>query len=231
MTEINNVWAKLIKARQMFLSGGIEKSGKNPQLEFKYFELKDIVPTVTDIFVELGLLAVCNFTNEEAILSVVNCEKPDEVVVFTSPMRFVEPNRGTNPLMAMGASHTYMRRYMYMLAMDICEPDAIDGGLIGDNDDAPATSKKSTTGKRKSPATPKEREQIKDELTATNDPATEMQINALKEACNTLLDKDPDQEEFVQQLAVESEGFTNLTKDQCETLIKGISEILSKYEG
>ena len=58
-----------------------------------------------------------------------------------------------------------------------------------------------------------------------------MQINALKEACNTLLDKDPDQEEFVQQLAVESEGFTNLTKDQCETLIKGISEILTKYEG
>ena len=50
-----NVWAKLLKARQMFLEASVKKSGINRHLEFKYFELEDIVPTATSIGNELGL--------------------------------------------------------------------------------------------------------------------------------------------------------------------------------
>lgn len=223
-----NVWLKLITARQRFLAGGVDKSGKNSQLEFMYFELNDIVPKVTDIFVDLKLLAVTNFSDTEATLTVINCENPEETVVFSSPMRFVEPNRGTNPLMALGASHTYMRRYMYMLAMDVCEPDQIDGGVIGgDTEEAPAKK----PGKRKKPATAEERESIKEELTAADEPMNDLQKEALMNICNELLDKDPEQEEFVQELAVKTDGFTKLSKSECEAIIGAINEMLKQYEG
>jgi len=228
-----NVYQKLIEARERFLGEDVSKSGKNPNLEFKYFELKDIVPPVTRIFKEIGLVALTEFTETEAILHVVNTENPEESITFRSPMRFVEPNRGTNPLMALGASHTYMRRYMYMLAMDVCEPDAIDGGIIQSGEDtgvaaAPAPKKSS---KRKAPATPKERDEIKDVLTAPGEPASELQIQGLIDSCNALLDKDPGQEEFVQEIAVKTDSFQNLTKDDCEKIVNAINDMLAQYEG
>lgn len=39
-----NVRQKLAKARLQFLNQKVKKSGKNMHLEFKYFELEDIVP-------------------------------------------------------------------------------------------------------------------------------------------------------------------------------------------
>lgn len=226
-----NVYQKLIEARLKFLSEGVEKSGKNNQLEFKYFELMDIVPPVTRIFKEIGLLAVTNFTETEANLTVVNTEKPEEVITFASPMRYVEPNRGTNPLMALGATHTYMRRYMYMLAMDVCEPDQVDGGIIQSGDTAEAAPAAKKSSKKKAPTTAKERADIKDALTAPDEPATELQIEGLRNACNALLDKDPDQEDFVQQLVVETEAFSNVTKADCEKIVNAINEMLAQYEG
>ena len=44
-----NVWMKLLVARQKFLEAGVKKSGINRHLEFKYFELEDIVPVITPI--------------------------------------------------------------------------------------------------------------------------------------------------------------------------------------
>lgn len=224
-----NVWLKLIMARQRFLAGGVDKSGKNSQLEFKYFELNDIVPKVTDIFVDMKLLGVTNFSDTEATLTVINCENPEETIVFSSPMRFVEPNRGTNPLMALGASHTYMRRYMYMLAMDVCEPDQIDSGAIGGTAEPEEAAPAAPKSRRKKPATPKEREAIKEELAGADEPISDLQKEALLNACNALLDKDPEQEEFVQELAVKTDGFTKLTKSECEAIINAINEMLTKY--
>ena len=51
-----NVRQKLAKARLYFLNKKVTKSGKNMNLEFKYFELEDIVPSAIRIFAELGLV-------------------------------------------------------------------------------------------------------------------------------------------------------------------------------
>ena len=50
-----NVRQKLAKARLQFLNQKVKKSGKNMHLEFKYFELEDIVPPAIRIFARVGL--------------------------------------------------------------------------------------------------------------------------------------------------------------------------------
>ena len=53
-----NVFKKLQLARVRFLEAGVDKSGKHMKLEYKYFELADIVPKAEQIFLEIGLMMV-----------------------------------------------------------------------------------------------------------------------------------------------------------------------------
>ena len=89
--------------------------------------------------------------------------------------------------------------------------------------------KKEKKKKSAAPATPKEREEAKKEMTGTDGQADELQIKALKEACKTLMDKDSDQEEFVQQIAMKTNGFTNVTRAACEQLIQNLGEMIAAY--
>ncbi len=120
-----NVWAKLLKARQMFLEASVKKSGINRHLEFKYFELEDIVPVATSIGNELGLLFLTTFETEYAQMTVVNTDNPEQTIVFKSPMKELDSiesktgGRITNAMQNLGSAETYQRRYLYMTALDI----------------------------------------------------------------------------------------------------------------
>ena len=242
--ESMNVRQKLAKARLYFLNQKVQKSGKNMHLEFKYFELEDIVPPAIRIFARVGLTTNIEFTDDKAVMSVFNTDNMEEPpITFTVPYREVKPiisNQGkevTNPMQALGSSITYLRRYLWMTVLDITEPDDIDANL-GSDDQAedeeipapnPETAKKEKKKKSAAPATPKEREEAKKELTGTDGQADELQIKALKEACKTLMDKDSDQEEFVQQIAMKTNGFTNVTRAACEQLIQNLGEMIATY--
>ena len=131
-TTAMNIYQKLLRARAMFLEVDVKKTGKNMNLSFKYFELEDIVPVAIRIFEEVGIMPVVNFTSDTATMTMVNTDNPEETITFTSPFNQVSPivsNAGkqvTNEMMALGSSITYMRRYLYMIALDICENDDID---------------------------------------------------------------------------------------------------------
>ena len=71
-----NVYQKLLKARAMFLASNTQKSGKNMQLAFKYFELDDIVPIATKIFEEVGLISLVSFEGEKAVMQILNTDNP-----------------------------------------------------------------------------------------------------------------------------------------------------------
>ena len=221
--EPMNVYQKLIKARAQFLNEGVEKSGKNMNIGFKYFELTDIVPSVTKIFEEIGLISIVNFSNDTAIMTVINCDNPDEAVGFSAPFNQIAPiisNAGkavTNEMQALGSSITYMRRYLYMIAMDIVENDEIEPQI---KNEAPAAAPKSA------PATPEQRQEVKQELTAPAENASELQIKGLKKVLKSLKEKDPSKEEMIAKIAVETQGFTVISKSDCETLINKISEML-----
>lgn len=221
--EPMNVYQKLIEARSQFLNDGVEKSGKNMNVGFKYFELTDIVPSVTKIFKELGLIAIDKFTNETAYMTIVNCDAPEETIEFEAPFNQIAPivsNAGkqvTNEMQALGSSITYMRRYLYMIAMDIVENDEIEPQITNDT---PAEAPK------KAPATPEQRQEVKQELTAPAENASSLQIKGLKAVLKKLKDKDPSKEEMIAKIAVETQGFTVISKSDCETLINRISEML-----
>ena len=221
--EPMNVYQKLIEARSQFLNDGVEKSGKNMNVGFKYFELTDIVPSVTKIFKELGLIAIDKFTNETAYMTIVNCDAPEETIELEAPFNQIAPivsNAGkqvTNEMQALGSSITYMRRYLYMIAMDIVENDEIEPQITNDT---PAEAPK------KAPATPEQRQEVRQELTAPAENASTLQIKGLKAVLKKLKDKDPSKEEMIAKIAVETQGFTVISKSDCETLINRISEML-----
>ena len=211
-----NVFAKLLEARVKFLAAGVKKSGKNMHLKFTYFELEDIVPVATPIFAELGLLPLVNFTDEAATMTVVNVDEPSEIIQFTSPMRNIEGNAATNAVQALGASETYQRRYLYMAALDITESDTLDGTA-----GAPAPSPAP-----KAPPTPEQREAVKKELTNAEGNASDLQIKQLKNALTQLRSKDPSKEEWIAQVAIATQGFTKMTKTDCENILTKVSEML-----
>ena len=221
-----NVYLKLILAREMFLSENVQKSGKNMHLAFKYFELDDIVPVATKIFARIGLLPMVNFIDGNAVMSIVNTDKVDEVISFTAPFNQLDPivskegKTATNVMQALGSSITYMRRYLYMMAMDICEADSIDAN-IGSGDNTQPTSTKSTV-----PTTPAQRSEIKDKLTGTKDQASELQIKSLKSVLKKLKEADPSKEEMIGKIAIQTKSFTDISKSDCEKLIQKITGLL-----
>ena len=218
---------RLSEARVRFLESGAKKSGVNQHAEFMYFELADIVPTATRIFDDLDLLFMISFDGEMAhgtLYTAENFEDEDNSYITVSfPMRSIaEPAKfRMNEVQGLGAEITYMRRYLYMLILDIVEADTFDAES-GRMEDAPKPAKK--------PATKEERAEIKEEITDADGPAEELQVENLRLALAKLLNTDPEQEEFVQAVAVETEGFTKVTKSQAEKLIGGISEMLEQYE-
>lgn len=218
-----NVYQKLLKARAEFLNSNVQKTGKNMHLSFKYFELEDIVPTVTRIFQEVGLIALTNFDKEEATIAIVDVENPESVIVMACPFNQIQPiisntgKQATNEMQALGSSITYMRRYLYMIAMDICESDSIDANLGATP--APETPKKA-------PVAPETRNEIKMGLTQPDGQADSLQIQGLKAMLVKLLEKKPEKRDFVDKLAVQTKAFTEISKSDCEKIMSAVNGML-----
>ena len=219
-TSKMNVFQKLLEARAKFLEHGISKSGKHMELRYKYFELDDIVPIAIGIFTEIGLVPIVSFTDEQALMTVVNTDNPEETIQFFTPMRYPSENKMVNPVQALGSAQTYLRRYLYMIALDICEPDSIE----------PTTEKEDNNAGKKPtpPATPEERKEVKEELTAPDEQATDLQIKGLKKVLKQLKDAQPDKEEMISKIAVETQAFTVISKTDCEALIERITAMLEE---
>ena len=224
-----NVYQKLLKARAKFLGSDAKKTGKNMHLAFKYFELDDIVPVATKIFEEVGLISIANFTADTATMTLVNTDNAEESITFSAPFNQLTPivsntgKQATNEMQALGSSITYMRRYLYMIALDICEPDNIEPTIS--NAPAPAvtapTVQPTPTAPIPFPVVTQEKP-----LTDGNGNASATQIKQLKDLLLKLKEKDPNKEDMIAQIAVQTQGFTVISKADCETLVIKIGEML-----
>ena len=222
------VFQKLQLARVRFLSAGVEKSGKHMKLEYKYFELADIVPMAEKIFFEVGLLMVPSIHGDTATARVYNVNDPEDYIDFVAPYTPIVPiisnagNQVTNEMQATGSSITYIRRYLWQLVLDIIETDSIDS----EEHDLPPT----LAPTKKAPVTTQQRQEIKAELTsAPAGAASAEKVGELKGLLKKLLSLDSDQEEFVQQIALKTAGFSQITAEQCDTLIAGVNDMMSGY--
>ena len=186
-------------------------------LAFKYFELDDIVPIATKIFEEVGLISIVNFYENAASMYIFNTDNPEEEILFRTPIVTLAENKGTNAVQAFGATITYFRRYLYMIALDICEPDSIDPVAPGVTPSQPKTSV--TTAKTENTS-----------LTNGDSNATDLQIKQMKELLKKLREIDPTKEEWIAQIAVDTKGFTVISRTECEKLTKELSEMIKAGE-
>ena len=219
-----NVYQKLLEARVLFMEEDVKKSGKNMKMSYKYFELQDIVPVATPIFQQVGLLPAVTFSADEAIMTIFNVDCPSDYIQFSSPMREIEPiissktgGEVVNAIQRLGSVETYQRRYLYMIALDIVEADSIEP-QTGDN---PPPAPKPTA-----PVTPEKRQEVTKNLTAPDGNATELQIKGLKAALAKLREADPTKEDFITQVAMQTNGLTEISKADCEKLVQAITTML-----
>ena len=118
------VHKKLMQARIALQNAPLKKSGHNKFAGYSYFELGDFIPTINEIFFEVGLCGVVSYDAEIASLTITDVEDGTSIVI-TSPM--ADANlKGCHPIQNLGAVETYTRRYLWVTAMEIVEHDALD---------------------------------------------------------------------------------------------------------
>lgn len=122
------VYEKLNSARIRFQESNVRKSGKNKFAGYDYFELSDILPVVNRICHDLKATCVVTFSSDLATLEFIDCEKPADRVVFTSPMSTASL-KGCHEVQNLGAVESYIKRYLYQNCFEISEHDALDSTM------------------------------------------------------------------------------------------------------
>ena len=116
-----NIYEKLSKARVLLQSKQLKKSGKNSYSGFTYFELGDFMP-------EVGLCSVFNLFIDKAQLAITDTES-ESTVTFETPTASAQL-KGCTEVQSLGAVHTYLKRYLYLNALEIVEAETLDP-LVG----------------------------------------------------------------------------------------------------
>ena len=120
-----NIYEKLSEGRYQFKQQKLKGSGKNEYAGYTYIDLTDILPLITAIEHELKYITTISFTTEQATATVVDVEKPEDTIAFTTPMSTASL-KGCHEVQNLGAVETYLRRYLYMAVYEIVEQDELD---------------------------------------------------------------------------------------------------------
>ena len=212
-----NIYEKLNEARARFLSSKVKKTGINRYAEFKYFTLEDIIPVKQSIFNELGLTDVVEIRPEIASVTLIDTDNPESMIAFTSPLAEDE-SLIKNPIQKLGAVETYVRRYLYMLMLDIVEADTVDAVSGKPDPEEP----KAEIKKSNKPATPEKREEAKKDLIDEGGEATEVQVKSIKNGLKKLRAKNDSYEDYVTEIVKKIKA--GLKKSEAEAILIEIGE-------
>lgn len=120
----NKIYQKLAKARVELQSRNLKKSGFNKLANFRYFELSDFLPTLNEICEKLGILTVFSLSDTKATMEVIECDTGAKIEFGTHVIS--AQMKGSNPIQELGATHTYLRRFLMLMAFEITDGDVID---------------------------------------------------------------------------------------------------------
>jgi hypothetical protein len=118
-----SVYKKLQGARHELSKANIKKTGHNTYAGWKYYELGDFIPTIHKLFDAAGLCGVVTF-GEVATLTIYDADSEGKIE-FSTPIVYAENSKG-QPIQVLGSTHTYLRRYLWLMAMEIVEADTVD---------------------------------------------------------------------------------------------------------
>lgn len=123
------VYSKLQKARVLLQEQPLKKSGFNSYAGFKYFELGDFLKQTNIIFDNLGLCPVFSISDGEATLRIYDSEFGG-VIYFCSPTADASNEKSkAPPIQSLGSQHSYLRRYLYLNALELIENDVVDATI------------------------------------------------------------------------------------------------------
>jgi len=120
-----SIHSKLMQARLKLQTADLKKSGHNKFAGYKYFELGDFLPTIQTICNEVGICGHITFYTDIAVLTVTDMNDATQFIEFKCPMS-TAALKGCHEVQNMGATLTYIRRYLWTNAFEIVEHDAID---------------------------------------------------------------------------------------------------------
>lgn len=134
-----NIFKKLAEARVLIRGMMGTKSGFNKYANYRYFELEDIIPPMLKVFNLVGLIGIeghedaqihpengIQLKPEFYTLKIYNTDNlNDKPIIFTKKYADAA-TKGQLPIQAIGSESTYMRRYLWLDALEIVENDATD---------------------------------------------------------------------------------------------------------
>lgn len=122
-----NVYEKLAQLRDDIQKANLKKTGYNKHLNYHYYELGDFMPFVINKMVLYKLFSNVSFgkLDDSAVLEILNIEEPTERSIFTSPMSTANL-ANCHPVQNLGATQTYIRRYLWTSALELTDGDAIE---------------------------------------------------------------------------------------------------------
>ena len=123
--KVMNVFQKLQKCRVEIQRADLKKTGENKFSHYTYYELGDFLPKINEVMDKYNLTGIFNFNLEESTLTIINTENISEQIVFFTPVSIAEL-KGTYAIQNIGATQTYARRYLYVMAFEIAESDVLD---------------------------------------------------------------------------------------------------------
>ena len=116
--------SKLMEARIQLQGMALKKTGFNKFSQYYYFSLADFLPTIQQIFYNLKLAGVVSYGPEIARLVITDLEDGTTEIV-TTPMS-TAALKGCHEVQNLGAVETYIRRYLWVTALEIVEHEALD---------------------------------------------------------------------------------------------------------
>ena len=120
-----SIFKKISEARVKLQGTKINKSGENKFAKFKYYELADFLPTLNKINLELGICTRFEIIENNACLTVFDIDKQEDNVTFTIPYVSSEL-KGATKIQELGATITYLRRYLFLVAFEITDGEVVD---------------------------------------------------------------------------------------------------------
>jgi len=190
------VYKKLTEARLKLLSADMKKSGKNKFAGYEYFELGDFIPHIHQIFNEVGLCGVFSFEGSNVTLTIHDTDGTGSIS-FVSPAVSASNPKG-QAIQDLGSTHTYLRRYLWLMAMEITEHDSVDAVVV----EKPAAEKPVT----------KAVEKVVEKLTQPENPSHALFVEKMIEWANLLTTK----AELADVWKKNQEDINNLKKESPE---------------
>lgn len=133
INEGSNIHKKIQRGKRMFLDANLKPTGWNSFQKYKYFEMKDILPTLLDVCEELNMSTRFVFTSTSANL-VIRDEDEESEVWYSQQIPVVNVPDARKAMQEIKSIQTYAMRCLYIQAFEIVEADSIEKGSIAEEE-------------------------------------------------------------------------------------------------